>query len=283
MRIDKTKSTLRPRQHPLVITRIKNDQVELKNPEHQQTTILNFSANAVWDLCNGQRSINDISNMLAKRFSISVADIYTEVEETIAELFSAGLLNLSNPEVKPVHHPDTNIDEGHLGGYIRGRQSAEPTVYEFEHGDPATWTPDLWLWAYESLGVRSMIDIGCGEGHAARYFRDLGCKVLGIDGSLQAKRDSLIADQHVTHDFTHGFYHPSIDFDLAWSCEFVEHVEECFLDNFLETFAYSRRYLMMTFASPGQPGFHHVNCQHMDYWVEKIESWQLQCANFPFH
>ena len=25
-------------------------------------------------------------------------------------------------------HPDMNLEEGHLGGYIRGRQSAVPTV-----------------------------------------------------------------------------------------------------------------------------------------------------------
>jgi hypothetical protein len=270
--MDKTKSTPRLRQHPSIIKRLKNDKLELKIPEHQHTTTLNFSANAVWELCDGQQSIHDIADMLAKRFGVAVDDISSEVGECIAELLNLGLLILSKPDNNPGHHPDTNIDEGHLGGYIRGRQSAVPTVFEFEHGDPSTWIPDLWSWAYQALGVRSMIDIGCGEGHAARYFRDLGCEVLGIDGSQQAKRDSLIADQHVTHDFTHGPYHPSTAFDLVWSCEFVEHVEERYLNNFLETFACSQRYLMMTFASPGQPGYHHVNCQHKDYWIDKIES-----------
>ncbi|MCK5360728.1 MAG: hypothetical protein KAJ95_08875, partial [Gammaproteobacteria bacterium] len=101
---------------------------------------------------------------------------------------------------------------------------------------------------------------------------DLGCSVLGLEGSLQAKRDSLIPDQHVTHDFTLGTYQPTIDFDLTWCCEFVEHVEERYMKNFLKTFSATQRYLMMTFAAPGQPGFHHVNCQPMDYWLEKIES-----------
>ena len=44
-------------------------------------------------------------------------------------------------------HPDMNVDEGHLGGSIRGRQSGEPTVFGYEHGDPQTWTPGLWRWA----------------------------------------------------------------------------------------------------------------------------------------
>ncbi len=27
---------------------------------------------------------------------------------------------------------------------------------------------------------------------------------------------------------------------------------------------------MMTFAQPGQPGHHHVNCQPEEYWVERL-------------
>ncbi|MCP5070209.1 MAG: class I SAM-dependent methyltransferase [bacterium] len=168
------------------------------------------------------------------------------------------------------NHPDTNVGEGHLGGYIRGRQSEVPTVYGHEHGDPATWTPELWRWVFESLGVRSVLDVGCGEGHAAGFFRDLGCCVLGVDGSLQARRDSVIRELHITHDFARGGYFPAHDFDLVWSCEFVEHVEERHMANFLATFASSTGYLMMTFASPGQPGHHHVNCQPAEYWVQKL-------------
>ncbi len=163
-----------------------------------------------------------------------------------------------------------NLEEGHLGGYIRGRQSAVSTVYRYEHGDPETWTPELWCWAYETLGVRSVIDVGCGEGHAARFFRELGCRVVGVDGSWQAQRDSVIGDQHVRHDYTQGLYLPGDEFDLVWSSEFVEHVEERYLGNFFATFDSGRRYLMMTFAFPGQPGHHHVNCQPAEYWLEKL-------------
>lgn len=167
-------------------------------------------------------------------------------------------------------HPDMNLDEGHLGGYIRGRQSAVPTRYRFEHGDPQTWSPEVWRFAVERLGVRSVLDVGCGEGHAAGYFRELGCRVQGVDGSVQARRDSVIRERHVLHDYTQGLYLPGDDFDLVWSCEFVEHVEERYLENFLATFACGERYLMMTFASPGVHGYHHVNCQPAEYWIEKV-------------
>ena len=163
-----------------------------------------------------------------------------------------------------------NLEEGHLGGYIRGRQSAAPTTFSLEHGDPATWTPDLWRWARETLGIRSVIDVGCAEGHATRFFRDLGCRVVGVDGSLQARRDSVIPEQHVVHDYVRGPYVPSDAFDLVWCCEFVEHVEERYLGNFLATFESGRRFLMMTYAGPGQPGHHHVNCRSAGYWIEAV-------------
>ncbi|MEO0495294.1 MAG: class I SAM-dependent methyltransferase, partial [Actinomycetota bacterium] len=163
-----------------------------------------------------------------------------------------------------------NIDEGHLGGYIRAGADPAPSGLRVEHGDPATWTPTLWDWAVDTLGVASVLDVGCGEGHAAGYFADRGCEITGVDGSLQAARDSVIPDAHVVHDFQDGPYQPDEPVDLVWSCEFVEHVEERFSMNFLRTFANSSRFVMMTYAPPGQPGWHHVNCQPEQYWVDRL-------------
>lgn len=144
------------------------------------------------------------------------------------------------------------VQEPHLGGYIVG-------------GDPATWYPELWRWLIDSCGVSSMLDVGCGEGHALEFFHGAGCDVHGVEGVLQ---DSPLI---VQHDYTTGPYRPPRSFDLVWACEFVEHVEEKHLANFIVTFQAARRLLLMTHAYPGQGGYHHVNEQDENYWIPRIE------------
>jgi SAM-dependent methyltransferase len=134
----------------------------------------------------------------------------------------------------------------HLGGYVPG-------------GDTATWYPELWRWVVETRGVRSIIDVGCGDGQALSFFREFGCEVCGIDGVPQD--DPAI----VEHDYTDGPYRPVRRFDLAWCCEFVEHVDEPHIPNFLATFD-AADVVLLTHADPGQQGHHHVNCRTSDYW-----------------
>jgi SAM-dependent methyltransferase len=172
--------------------------------------------------------------------------------------------------VRDAHLNNLHHGEGHLGGYVRSDSKPAPSGLRVEHGDPMTWSPNLWRWAFDVLGVRSVLDVGCGEGHSARFFRDLGCDVVAVDGSRQAKRDSLIPEAHIVHDFTAGPYDPGREFDLVWSCEFVEHVEERFSPNFLDAFRASQKYILMTYAEPGQPGWHHVNCRPAAYWAARL-------------
>jgi len=150
------------------------------------------------------------------------------------------------------------VQDGHLGGYVAG-------------GDPGTWCPHLWTWLVERFQIRSVLDLGCGEGHAARYFRGLGCDVMGVDGCEQAIRDSVIADSVVLHDFCNGPFKPPRRFDLVWSCEFLEHIDEQYLANVLATLSLADKGVAVTHAFPGQPGHHHVNCRSSAYWIEMFD------------
>lgn len=165
------------------------------------------------------------------------------------------------------------VTDRHLGGYFRG-------------GDPDTFYPALWEWVINEFEIRSMIDVGCGDGAALNWFAQHGVAVLGVDGMPQP--DPKIME----HDYTLGGFRvspgmacpPPADvewdprsWDLAWSCEFVEHVEERFVPNFIQTFK-TAKLVMMTHAVPGQGGHHHVNCQDDTYWAKVMDA-----AGFDLH
>ncbi len=148
--------------------------------------------------------------------------------------------------------------EEHLGGYTIG-------------GNIATFYPRLWSWIVKNLEVKSVLDVGCGEGQTIDYFKKIGCEVLGIDGSKSAIKNNLLPNDVVLCDYTQKSYVPQKEYDLVWSCEFVEHVEEKYKENFLKTFQSAKKYIFITHAIPGQKGWHHVNCQKKEYWVKEIE------------
>lgn len=145
----------------------------------------------------------------------------------------------------------------HLGGYISG-------------GDYHTHINEIWDWMI-SQGVRSVIDVGCGEGYSTKYFHDRGCKVLGIEGGINAYNNNVIKEHIVLHDYTQAEYITDTIYDAVWSCEFVEHVEEKYMLNFLATFKCANK-IIMTHADVGQEGYHHVNCQSEQYWIDKIQN-----------
>lgn len=149
----------------------------------------------------------------------------------------------------------------HLGGYIIGLT---------EYGDPNSYSTEVWDWMIENK-IKSVIDIGCGEGHSTKYFIEKGINCLGIEGGENAVNNSPVKSSLVLHDFTEGPYIPSENYDAVWCCEFVEHVEEKFVDNFLKTFTFANK-ILLTHAVPGQEGYHHVNCQPPEYWIKKIEN-----------
>jgi SAM-dependent methyltransferase len=138
-------------------------------------------------------------------------------------------------------------------------------------GDAGTYYPHMWKALLEKFEIKSVIDVGCGPGWALKFFKENGCNsVLGVEGLQEAIDGSPLKENIQQHDYEKsGPFVPSEKFDLCWSCEFVEHVEESCADNFIETFK-SAKYLAMTFAGPGQGGHHHVNCQPHQYWVEKL-------------
>jgi len=149
--------------------------------------------------------------------------------------------------------------EGHLGGYIIGRSA------------PGTWCPGVWDWLIQEHGVKTMLDVGCGLGYVMKYFYENGCDVLGVDGSPSAIENNVMKDYVFKHDFTTSPWTPEKSYDLIWSSEFLEHVEEKFMGNYMVTFNKAIKFVVVTYAIPGQRGHHHVNENTEEYWIEKFK------------
>ena len=112
--------------------------------------------------------------------------------------------------------------------------------------------------------VKSFLDIGCGPGGMVALAGMRGLEAVGIDGDWEVpkERDTDI----IIHDFTNGpCLTTKADFDLGWSVEFLEHVDEKYQDNYMQAFARCK-YVVATAAPPGHTGHHHVNCQTQEYW-----------------
>ncbi len=137
-------------------------------------------------------------------------------------------------------------------------------------GDPMTFVPDVWEKLIAKYAIKSVLDIGSGVGVNAKWFLDHGIKAFGIEGFPDYLRHSVLPDGHMfSHDYTKGPFHLGI-FDLGWSSEFVEHVEEKYIPNFMVTFQ-NCRYACITHATPGQGGYHHVNEQPTEYWIQRFK------------
>ena len=175
----------------------------------------------------------------------------------------------------------------HLGGNESGQktyvwnitQSETGNVERVEYnvpGDPKSWVPHLWEYFINSLQVRgSVLDVGSGFGYTAWWFNATaegveelnGMKVVAIEGLPFNVENAVYPTKLV--DLSKESYIPNEKFDLIWSCEVAEHIDEDAIDYYLDTIS-NTRILAMTAAPPGDGGHHHVNCQLPDYWIDKL-------------
>ena len=114
----------------------------------------------------------------------------------------------------------------------------------------------------EKYDIKTMVDVGQGPGGMVRLARQRGLDAYGVDGDPTVNPDTL-------HDFSVGPLLLGDRVDLAWSVEFLEHVDAEYLPNYMAAFE-GADYVFCTAAKPGEPGHHHVNCQPAHYWIGKF-------------
>lgn len=124
---------------------------------------------------------------------------------------------------------------------------------------------------YNHFKPNSVIDIGCANGIHLKAFSNFGCEIFGIEGTKYWEQyiKDAIGKNYGILDIRKPMKHDE-HFDLVISFEVLEHLEEQFADqavknilSFGNTFAIS--------ACPISGGFHHLNPQPREYWIEKFK------------
>jgi hypothetical protein len=114
-----------------------------------------------------------------------------------------------------------------------------------------------------------VVDMGCGNGYylSVLSYKRPARSLLGIEGYIP--KDTF-HESIVTLDLTKRLIVPNKGHVI--SLEVGEHIpEECedqFIDNITRN---CQKYLILSWAIPGQPGIGHVNCKSNDYIIQKIE------------
>lgn len=150
-------------------------------------------------------------------------------------------------------------------------------------------------------GIKSVIDIGCGNGDLITGFAELyGCRVLGVDGSewashynalnrfltdktipfRSANKDLSLNDIYTLIeilDIRIGFSKKSLGLtmttDLVMCLEVIEHIEPEYEGIILDSICgLESKYIIFSGANPRQKGIGHANCRSKVYWIGQLES-----------
>ena len=151
---------------------------------------------------------------------------------------------------------ERTIMSDHLGGHLNRTNIDEGALH----------------WLIDKFKPVSFLDIGCGPGGMVEHAASKNLFSVGIDGD-----PSVAGPNIVTHDFEDGPINMQHDmlggvFDIGWSVEFVEHVYEKYMDNYMPAFK-ACKVVVITYAPPGTPGHHHVNLQEESYWIKKFNQY----------
>jgi len=162
--------------------------------------------------------------------------------------------------------------ERKIKGYMGGGEPEH--VGGFLKNDPKSFEPVLWTWMVDVLGAWSMIDVGCGRGISTKWFLDKGLDVTCVEGSPSGVETTEVPGKVIEHDYTKGpWWDHEKTWDFAWSCEFLEHMDVEYVDNYMATFARARL-IFATHSTWG--GWHHATIREMWWWIELFRDYGFE-------
>jgi hypothetical protein len=117
-------------------------------------------------------------------------------------------------------------DKPHLGGFASNDVDMDGV------------SPSLWKYMVsEEIGIKSLLDVGCGRGVSTSWFHTHGVEALCVEGSHDAVEQTLLPAEIITeHDFSLGPWWPPRTVDAVWCVELLEHVGRNFHKNLVPAF-----------------------------------------------
>ena len=92
-----TSTLARPHQSPDIVCSEVLDELVAYAPATSQAVSLNVSARAIWELCDGTRTLDDICNELSASAGMPPEALRADVQAAIEQMRDLGLLVASNP------------------------------------------------------------------------------------------------------------------------------------------------------------------------------------------
>lgn len=87
--------------------------------------------------------------------------------------------------------------------------------------------------------LKSFLDIGCGLGGMVQLANENNLLARGLEGDDDAIKQSNVSNLITKIDFSKEKYDNKLGidtFDLGYSSEFLEHVDEEYIDNYMTAF-----------------------------------------------
>jgi SAM-dependent methyltransferase len=119
---------------------------------------------------------------------------------------------------------------------------------------------------------RSVVDVGCGEGHWLAAFAKAGVEdVVVVDGDyVDRSRLAIPRERFIPHELN-TVYRGDRRFDLAMSVECAEHIRPENSGKFADTLVGLAPVVMFSAALPYQGGRDHFNERWIDSWIRIFE------------
>ena len=86
-----------PHQGNGILSSVVREEIVLLSPQTGNALALNASGRAIWELCNGKRTVAEIYQALSQRYASENGQLQTDLSATLAQLSEAGVLELAGP------------------------------------------------------------------------------------------------------------------------------------------------------------------------------------------